>query len=115
MVKASRRDSVIVKKIISEISEISSFIDRMTEDEFYRDIKTQKAVAMTLINIGELSKRFSAAFIDSRKNIPWQAIQATRNVVAHNYEAVDMSTIWDTVKVSLPVLQKELETSLSEV
>jgi len=109
MVELSRRDETITRKIIREIETINRFIAEMSEPEFLADDKTQRAVTMTLINIGELSKAYTEDFLDSKKNIPWKAIQATRNIAAHNYEVVDMSIVWDTIKVSLPLLQKELE------
>jgi len=111
MVESNRRNEIITKKIIREIETIYQFVADMTESDFLADDKTQRAVTMTLINIGELSKAYTDDFLYSKKNIPWKAIQATRNVAAHNYEVVDMSIVWDTVKVSLPVLQKELQSS----
>lgn len=109
MVESSKRNETITKKIIREIETIDRFVVGMNESDFLTDDKTQRAVTMTLINIGELSKAYTEDFLDSKKNIPWKAIQATRNVAAHNYEIIDMSIIWDTIKVSLPVLQYELK------
>ena len=109
MVEPGKRDVTITKKIIQEIETINRFIADMNELDFLADDKTQRAVTMTLINIGELSKAYTDDFLYKKKSIPWKAIQATRNVAAHNYEVVDMTTVWDTIKVSLPVLQKELE------
>ena len=110
MVESSNRNVIITKKLIREIESINRFVAGMNEPDFLVDDKTQRAVAMTLINIGELSKAYTDDFLYSKKDIPWKAIQATRNVAAHNYDVVDMSIVWDTVKVSLPLLQKELET-----
>jgi len=80
----------------------------MSESEFYTDPKTQKAVIMTLINIGELSKNYTDEFIELNKNIPWKKVQAMRNVAAHRYEVVNMEIVWDTVKVSIVELKKKL-------
>jgi len=111
MVESGRRNEIITQKIIREIEFIHRFVAGMNESDFLADDKTQRAVTMTLINIGELSKAYTDDFLYSKKNIPWKAIQATRNIAAHNYEIVDMSIVWDTIKASLPVLQKELEPS----
>jgi len=108
MGKINKRDEIITKKILSEINEIDLFTANMTEADFYADSKTQKAVVMTLINIGELSKSYTDEFISTNKNIPWKKVQAMRNVAAHRYEAVSMERVWDTVKVSVVELQKEL-------
>ena len=108
MDKKSRRNLVVAKKIIKEIDDISRYTISMTVDEFYADDKTQKAVAMSLINIGELPKSFSDEFLERDKNIPWKDIQATRNIAAHNYEAFDMQIVWKTIMEDLPMLKIQL-------
>ncbi|MCL2662132.1 MAG: DUF86 domain-containing protein [Oscillospiraceae bacterium] len=108
MDEISKRNDIITKKILSEINEIDLFTANMSEADFYTDPKTQKAVVMTLINIGELSKSYTDEFISLNKNIPWKKVQAMRNVAAHRYEAVNMERVWDTVKVSIIELKKEL-------
>jgi len=108
MVDVSGRDEIIKRKILCEISDIEKFISGMNEDDFYTDVKTQKAVAMSLINIGELSKALSDAYTNSKKNVPWKKVQAMRNVVAHKYESVDMQIVWNTIQISVAELKKEL-------
>ena len=108
MVELRIRDEVILKKILKEIDDIHKFINTITEEDFYNDIKTQKAVIMSLINIGELSKSFSDVFIGLNKKIPWKKIQAMRNVAAHTYELIDMQIVWDTINTNIAELKKEL-------
>ena len=111
MVEQSRRNAAITKKVLKEIDDINRYTTGMAADDFYADDKTQKAVAMTLINIGELSKSYSSDFIESNKSIPWKGIQATRNIAAHKYESFDMQVVWKTIKDDLPALKNTLEAS----
>ena len=110
MVDAGKRDEIIIKKILIEINDIIEFIDKITEEDFYKDVKTQKAVVMSLINIGELSKSFTDDFINANAKIPWKKVQAMRNVAAHKYEAIDMKIVWSTTQISID----ELKAALSE-
>ena len=80
----------------------------MTEAGFYGCAKTQKAVVMSFINIGELSKSFTGNFTDANNMIPWKKVQAMRNIAAHKYEAIDMQIVWDTIQVSITELEIEL-------
>ena len=112
MVEKSRKNAVIAKKILNEIDDISRYTFEMTAEHFYADDKTQKAVAMTLINIGELSKAFSPEFIESNNSIPWKGIQATRNIAAHNYESFDMQVVWKTIQDDLPSLKSVLDSRI---
>ena len=108
MDELNKRDSIVRGKILTEINDIENFIGELTEDEFRSDLKTQKAVVMSLINIGELSKAFTDNFISANKKVPWKKVQAMRNVAAHKYEIIDMEIVWDTVKVSIAELKDEL-------
>ena len=104
----SKRDNTVASKILREIKDIKEFISGMTEAGFYDCIKTQKAVVMSLINIGELSKSFTSSFTNANNKIPWNKVQAMRNVAAHKYEAIDMQIVWDTIQVSVVELENEL-------
>jgi len=113
MVDTNKRDMTIAKKIMAEIDDIKEFVSGMDENDFYSDLKTQKAVVMSLINIGELSKAFSDAFVKSRINIPWKKVQAMRNVAAHRYDFVDMQIVWDTIQISIEELRDDLSSVIT--
>jgi len=70
MVESSKKNTIITKKIIREIETINRFVAGMDESDFLVDDKTQRAVAMTLINIGELSKAYTDDFLYSKTAIP---------------------------------------------
>ena len=50
------RDDVITDKIISEISDIRAFIGEMSEEDYYEDRKTQKAVVILLSTLANCLK-----------------------------------------------------------
>ena len=103
------RDKKVTKKIMTEIYEIELFIENMAEDEYYSDRKTQKAIVMSLINIGELVKSYTEEFLARHNDIPWKKIQALRNVAAHKYESIDPAIVWNTIKISIPTLKEALK------
>ena len=41
-------------------------------------------------------------------NIPWNSIRGMRNRIVHDYENVDLSVLWGTIKESLPELKEKL-------
>ncbi len=64
-------------------------------------------MCMSLMQISELSRDLSDEFIESTKNqIPWKAVKALRNWIAHEYMDLDINTIWETATVDIPVLMK---------
>lgn len=102
------RDLTIIGKMLNEISDIESFTVGLSCDVFAQVKVIQKAVIMTMINIGELSKSFSDEFIAATKHIPWRDIRGLRNLAAHHYEAVAMEDIWHTIEQDIPKLRDVL-------
>ena len=41
--------------------------------------------------------------------IPWETMLGTRNVVVHEYAAVDLAEVWKTAVTVLPPLKKRLK------
>ena len=110
----SRRDKVVLQKVISEINIGADMIGDTTLDQFNADEKLKRAICMTVINIGELIKNITD---DTRKRysqIPWKAIAGMRDLTAHKYQTLKMEDVYDTVKTDFPELKVELEKVLNE-
>lgn len=103
------RDSILTKKLLVEIADIHQFTDELPYEEYAANVMVQKAVIMSIINIGELSKAYSEEFLQAHGDIPWKQIQAMRNIAAHQYGAVDQVIVWDTIKTSIPELEEKLK------
>ena len=66
------RDNSIRQKILEEIKDIESFTEGLSEETMKKDKMLQKAIVMSLINIGELSKAFSEEYLKTMPSIPWK-------------------------------------------
>lgn len=102
------RDIIIRKKMLGEIADIESFVNGMKEEDFSQSRVAQKAVMMSLINIGELSKSFSDEYLLATQSTPWKEIRGLRNIAAHHYEAIRISNIWITIQNDVPALKQDL-------
>lgn len=102
------RDTILRKKILSEIADIEAFTAEMRDVDFYASKLAQKAVMMSLINIGELSKSFTPEYLEATSAISWREIRALRNIAAHRYEAIRLPNIWLTIQQDVPALKREL-------
>ena len=47
--------------------------------------------------------------MDKYAYIPWNSIKGMRNRIVHDYENVDLSVLWGTIKESLPDLKDKLK------
>lgn len=60
------------------------------------------AAEAVLHKIGEAVSRLPDEFIDAHPEVPWRTMKATRNVVAHQYQQVDYTIIWNALAHRLP-------------
>lgn len=87
----------------------------MQAKDFLVDRKTITACAFTVSQIGELVKEIENETIEKYPYIPWSSIRGMRNRIIHDYENVDLSVLWGTIKESLPELKKELKEIINKI
>lgn len=87
------------------------FVSNSEKIDFLRDTKTQMAVSMALVILGEsVAKvlRLNPHIGDDHPEIPWMKIKAMRNLVAHDYFELEFEVVWKTVREDLPQLLAQL-------
>lgn len=87
--------------------DIIGFVERFGKafNVFTADRAYFNAVSMCILQIGELANSLSEDFREETKiEIQWKQIRATRNLLAHAYGEVDETVLWETVINDIPVL-----------
>lgn len=87
------------------------FVDGLSKEEFQADKRTQQAVIMSLIIIGEAATKVMdryAAFSDQYPEVPWRSMRGMRNHIAHGYFDINLDVVWETVQTALPELMERL-------
>lgn len=104
----SSRDLSILKHIKDYCAQIEEAVARFgkNQDLFLRDDVYHNAVALCILQIGELVGIMSDDFRAAHTEIPWREIKLMRNIVAHHYGSVDHSITWDVVINDIPQLKK---------
>ena len=59
-------------------------------------------------NIGEIAAHLSGHVRSGYPDIPWSDIVGLRNVLAHEYGAIDYERLWDIATVDVPLLVEQL-------
>jgi len=88
-----------------------SYVEGMSKADFLADKRTQQAVVMNLIIIGESATKIMdrhAALTEKYPDVPWRNMRGMRNRIAHGYFEIDIEVVWETVRSALPELQKQL-------
>ena len=86
-----------------------SYIQEKSKTDLENDLQLQDAIIRRLLIIGEASNRVSKQTQSSLPVIPWRLINGMRNRLVHEYDDIDLDTVWDTLQKSLPNLISELE------
>ena len=100
--------NVYIKQILDAVRKIQAFTLNMNSANFNADEKTQSAIIMQLMLIGEVSKKISAQTKNSI-NLPWKDIAGFRDKAVHDYFEVDLDIVWNTIITDIPFLKSELE------
>eukprot|EP01037_Dinobryon_pediforme_P030281 gene30281-34290_t len=88
-----------------------SFVVGLVKDDFLADRRTQQAVIMSLIIIGEAATKVMdgyAEFIQAHAEVPWRSMRNMRNRMAHGYFDINLDVVWETVQEWLPELLQQL-------
>ena len=88
------------------------FVEGLAKGEdFLEDKRTQQAVIMSLIIIGEAVTKVMdgyAEFTQAHAQVPWRNMRGMRNRIAHGYFDINLDVVWDTVQAALPELLTQL-------
>ena len=88
-----------------------SYVDGMSKADFLTDRRTQQAVVLNRITIGEAAARLLSEYPDfaaNTTNVPWRQMRGMRNRMAHGYFDINLEIVWETVRKSLPELERQL-------
>ena len=97
--------------MVEAISLARGFTEGMAKADFRADRKTQQAVILNLIVLGEAASKIALEFPEfaaAHPALPWQQMRGMRNRMAHGYFDIDLDVVWETVQASLPPLLKQL-------
>ncbi len=94
-------------KAVDSFAEISR---EDLEDDWIKELALTRAVEV----IGEAANRVSPTTRQRHPAGPWGLIIGTRNVLAHDYEQVDLDELCDIVRNHLPPLIEQLQAIVGE-
>ena len=107
------KNVIIIKNIVAHVNKVFAYCDGMDEKSFVSDDKTVDACLINLQQIGELANKIDEQFKTSHSDVPWNEMRGLRNIIAHNYDGVNVFHIWNTINNDLPDLQRQLKNIIS--
>lgn len=107
-----RRDSTSLLDIVETCQTSASLIDGMDKETFLADLHGQArpsrakqsrwAIPSGVTVRGEATKRLSRASQAGHPTVPWRRVAGMRDILVHDYEAVDLEEVRRVVTTDVP-------------
>ncbi len=98
-------DNIYLTHVIEATDKIIRYTKSVSMSEFVANDMMFDATTREIMIIGEAVTNISEAFKHIHNDIPWHKMVGMRNRLIHAYFGVDPETVWETVKVDVPVLR----------
>lgn len=104
--------------IAEAIARVTAYVQPLPDMEaLEKNPQVQDAVVRNIGIIGEAVaqiSRMAPEFISEHPELPWQKMRGMRNIMVHQYFAVDLQVLWTTVKYDLPPLKEQVDRLLNK-
>lgn len=88
---------------------IASFTEGIDLEAYRADLLRRRGVEREPEILGEAASRVSQNFRDAHPDIPWRSIVGQRNILIHQYGAVDDERVWRAASTQIPRMIEHLE------
>jgi uncharacterized protein with HEPN domain len=100
--------------ILESIVHIEHFVVGMDFQAYCGDIKTQAAVERKMLVVSEPAIRLKDEAEILCPGVPWREIRGIGNWLRHQYDNVEVETVWNTIQDDLPPLKASVESALRQ-
>ena len=105
---STEREAQRLHDIVDNIARIESHVAGMDFAAFAADPKTIDAVERCLQRLTEAAIKIGPErMAEISPRTPVEAVRGLGNLLRHDYDGVDLGTIWRTVMTSLPELKAD--------
>jgi uncharacterized protein with HEPN domain len=101
-----------LRDIRESIRLIEEFVSGIDLEAFRADSKTRAAVERKMLIISEAAIRLKDVAEVLCPGVPWREIRGIGNWLRHQYDRVDVETIWNTIQDDLPPLKAAVDKAL---
>jgi putative transposase len=109
------RDSASLLDIVNAVQRVLRFAEKLDKADLATNEEKQSAILYQIIVIGEATKRLSEEFRIQHPEIPWKDIAGMRDILAHQYDRVNLNTLWDAIETDIPELLALIQPLLSDL
>ena len=108
-----RPEEFFLRDIVIACRNANKFASEIDQEEFEKSDLHQAAIQYNLLIIGEAASHISRALKSRYNNVEWRALKDFRNVLAHDYFALDREVVWDSAIRNAPTISAQIEEILN--
>jgi uncharacterized protein with HEPN domain len=101
-----------LQHIVLALDEIRGYTKEVSFEDFSKNSMMLNATLRQMEIIGEASNRLSADMLESNPQVEWAKIVGLRNLIIHEYFAVDADIVWKIIHNNLPVFEAQIQAIL---
>ena len=103
------RDKASLQDIYKAGQSILTYVESLSQAELEADEMRLSAIAYQILIIGEATTRLSSDFRENHPEIPWKGMVGMRNIMAHQYDKIDLDILWNAVSKGIPDILRKIE------
>ena len=108
------KEKGILLYIIEHCKRIEGKLFGVTRSTLDEDKDITEIICFNILQIGELAKGLSDAFIYKYSNVPWKNIKGMRDKVAHGYGTINLDQVWQTAVNDIKPLREYCERIIND-
>jgi uncharacterized protein with HEPN domain len=108
-------DRVRALHIVDALTELDEYLREADLDEFLSNSMLRFACIKQLEIIGEASIYMTPETKARFTGIEWRKMAGLRNILIHEYFAVDAEIVWQILKDDIPVLKTQIHSLLTHL
>nr|WP_290228256.1 DUF86 domain-containing protein [Trichocoleus desertorum] len=98
------RDKASLLDIVQAGQLVLQFSQGFSREQLEADLRSQSAILYQIAIMGEATKRLSREFREQYPNVPWDDVAGMRDVIAHQYDRIDLDIVWQVIQRNIPEL-----------
>ena len=108
------KEYISLVKMMEYIEKSIKYTEGYSFEQFCEDEKTIDATIFAISQIGELVKNISKEIMAKYKNIEWNMIKGLRNRIVHDYEGINLKSIWFVVNNDISQLKQDIQNIIEQ-
>ena len=105
-------DRESLERILDCIQAVDAYVARAGVD-WEADDMAVDAIAKRIEEIGEAAKRVTPETLQTMPEVNWRGVKGIREVLAHDYDEIEVGLLADVVRENLPGLREAISTAIA--